>query len=155
MPITAISWPTMRPRILPTGLSWARASSRAPIGRSPSTGIWKAIISPSSIRRRSFRARLPMSLTTKPSAAICASGSLSAASPNCAELPRETWGDQENNGFDFVRIFFPNVSAFLAPELAQIAQLFPGRRPTRTAPCCCMRGAIRRETMRTAPASKP
>ena len=45
------------------------------------------------------------------------------------ELPRETWGDQENNGFDFVRIFFPNVSAFLAPELAQIAQLFPGPTP--------------------------
>jgi len=45
------------------------------------------------------------------------------------ELPRSTWGDQENNGFDFVRIFFPNVSAFLAPELAQIAQLFPGPTP--------------------------
>jgi len=45
------------------------------------------------------------------------------------ELPRETWGNQENNGFDFVRIFFPNVSAFLAPELAQIAQLFPGPTP--------------------------
>jgi phenylpropionate dioxygenase-like ring-hydroxylating dioxygenase large terminal subunit len=45
------------------------------------------------------------------------------------ELPRETWGDQENNGFDFVRIFFPNVSAFLAPEIAQIAQLFPGPTP--------------------------
>ncbi len=45
------------------------------------------------------------------------------------EVPRETWGEQENNGFDFVRIFFPNVSAFLAPELAQIAQLFPGPTP--------------------------
>jgi phenylpropionate dioxygenase-like ring-hydroxylating dioxygenase large terminal subunit len=45
------------------------------------------------------------------------------------ELPRSSWGDQENNGFDFVRIFFPNVSAFLAPELAQIAQLFPGPTP--------------------------
>jgi phenylpropionate dioxygenase-like ring-hydroxylating dioxygenase large terminal subunit len=45
------------------------------------------------------------------------------------EIPREQWGDQENNGFDFVRIFFPNVSAFLAPELAQIAQLFPGPTP--------------------------
>jgi hypothetical protein len=28
-----------------------------------------------------------------------------------------------------VRIFFPNVSAFLAPEIAQIAQLFPGPTP--------------------------
>lgn len=45
------------------------------------------------------------------------------------ELPRESWAEQENNGFDFVRIFFPNVSAFLAPELAQIAQLFPGPTP--------------------------
>jgi len=45
------------------------------------------------------------------------------------ELPRERWGEQENNGFDFVRVFFPNVSAFLAPELAQIAQLFPGPTP--------------------------
>lgn len=47
------------------------------------------------------------------------------------DLPRETWGDRENDGFDFVRIFFPNVSAFLAPELAQIAQLFPGPTPDR------------------------
>lgn len=45
------------------------------------------------------------------------------------EIPREQWDDQENNGFDFVRIFFPNVSAFLAPEIAQIAQLFPGPTP--------------------------
>lgn len=45
------------------------------------------------------------------------------------KLPREEWGTQENNGFDFVRIFFPNVSAFLAPEITQIAQLFPGPTP--------------------------
>jgi len=45
------------------------------------------------------------------------------------DIPREQWGDEENNGFDFVRIFFPNCSAFLAPELAQIAQLFPGPTP--------------------------
>lgn len=45
------------------------------------------------------------------------------------DLPRNTWGSQENNGFDFVRILFPNVSAFLAPEIAQIAQLFPGPTP--------------------------
>lgn len=47
------------------------------------------------------------------------------------DLPRETWGDQENNGYDFVRIFFPNVSVFVAPELMQIAQLFPGPTPDR------------------------
>ncbi len=44
-------------------------------------------------------------------------------------LPRADWGNQENNGFDFVRIFFPNVSAFIAPEITQIAQLFPGPTP--------------------------
>jgi phenylpropionate dioxygenase-like ring-hydroxylating dioxygenase large terminal subunit len=69
------------------------------------------------------------------------------------DVPRENWKVEENRGFDFVRILFPNISAFLAPELAQIAQLFPGRRPRRTAPCCSMRGAIRRRTMPTAPRS--
>jgi len=45
------------------------------------------------------------------------------------DVPREKWGEMENDGFDFVRIFFPNVSAFLAPEITQIAQLFPGPTP--------------------------
>ena len=48
---------------------------------------------------------------------------------NLREVPRDEWGRRENAGFDFVRILFPNVSAFLAPELAQIAQLFPGPTP--------------------------
>lgn len=47
------------------------------------------------------------------------------------DVPREQWGTQENNGFDFVRIMFPNVSAFIAPEITQIAQLFPGPAPGR------------------------
>jgi phenylpropionate dioxygenase-like ring-hydroxylating dioxygenase large terminal subunit len=47
------------------------------------------------------------------------------------DVPRDKWDTQENNGFDYVRILFPNVSAFLAPELAQIAQLFPGPTPDR------------------------
>lgn len=46
-------------------------------------------------------------------------------------LPREQWGEQENKGYDFVRIFFPNVSIFIAPEITQIAQLFPGPTPDR------------------------
>jgi hypothetical protein len=46
-------------------------------------------------------------------------------------VPREQWGSQENNGFDFVRIMFPNVSAFIAPEITQVAQLFPGPTPDR------------------------
>ena len=45
------------------------------------------------------------------------------------DVPREKWGEQENNGFDFVRIFFPNVSCFVAPEITQVAQLFPGPTP--------------------------
>lgn len=47
------------------------------------------------------------------------------------DVPREQWGTQENNGFDFVRIFFPNVSIFIAPEITQVAQLFPGPTPDR------------------------
>jgi len=45
------------------------------------------------------------------------------------ETPREKWGEMENQGFDFVRILFPNISCFLAPEIAQIAQLWPGPTP--------------------------
>ena len=44
-------------------------------------------------------------------------------------VPREEWGTMENNGYDFVRILFPNLSIFLAPEITQIAQLFPGKTP--------------------------
>lgn len=47
------------------------------------------------------------------------------------DVPREEWGEQENNGFDFVRIFFPNVSIFVAPEVTQVAQLFPGDAPNK------------------------
>jgi phenylpropionate dioxygenase-like ring-hydroxylating dioxygenase large terminal subunit len=43
--------------------------------------------------------------------------------------PRDTWGTMENSGYDFVRILFPNLSVFLAPEITQIAQLFPGETP--------------------------
>lgn len=46
-------------------------------------------------------------------------------------LPRESWGLQENNGFDFVRVFFPNVAVFIAPEITQVAQIFPGPTPDR------------------------
>jgi phenylpropionate dioxygenase-like ring-hydroxylating dioxygenase large terminal subunit len=42
------------------------------------------------------------------------------------DLPREQWGRQENNGYDFIRMLFPNISFFLAPEMGQFAQLFPG-----------------------------
>ena len=44
------------------------------------------------------------------------------------DLPREDWGKQENNGYDFIRMLFPNFALFLAPEMCQFAQLFPGAR---------------------------
>jgi len=45
------------------------------------------------------------------------------------DLPREEWGRQENHGYDFIRMLFPNFSFFLAPEMCQFAQLFPGATP--------------------------
>lgn len=42
------------------------------------------------------------------------------------DVPRPEWGAHENDGYDFVRTLFPNVSIFAAPELTQIAQLIPG-----------------------------
>lgn len=47
------------------------------------------------------------------------------------DVPRDQWGTRENYGYDFVRIFFPNVSIFIAPEITQVAQLFPGPTPDR------------------------
>ena len=47
------------------------------------------------------------------------------------DMPKEDWGGRENDGFDFVRTLFPNISIFLAPEIGQIAQLLPGPTPDR------------------------
>ncbi|MBL4894887.1 MAG: Rieske 2Fe-2S domain-containing protein [Emcibacter sp.] len=44
-----------------------------------------------------------------------------------AAIPRDKWGESENQGFDYVRTIFPNVSIFFAPEITQIAQLIPGK----------------------------
>jgi hypothetical protein len=46
-------------------------------------------------------------------------------------LPADVWGEQENAGFDFVRILFPNVAIFVGPEITQVAQIFPGLTPDR------------------------
>jgi len=40
-------------------------------------------------------------------------------------------GQKENEGYDFVRTLFPNVSIFAAPELIQISQIIPGPQPNR------------------------
>ena len=37
--------------------------------------------------------------------------------------------EHENDGYDFVRTIFPNVSIFFAPEITQVAQLIPGDTP--------------------------
>ncbi|RVQ66560.1 (2Fe-2S)-binding protein [Croceicoccus ponticola] len=47
------------------------------------------------------------------------------------DVPRDQWGHRENNGYDFIRMLFPNFALFLAPEMCQFAQLFPGDAPDR------------------------
>jgi phenylpropionate dioxygenase-like ring-hydroxylating dioxygenase large terminal subunit len=42
--------------------------------------------------------------------------------------PDDLW-QHESKGFDFIRLFFPNVSIFIAPEITQIAQMIPGPGP--------------------------
>ena len=44
-------------------------------------------------------------------------------------IPRADWGEHENEGYDFVRTIFPNISIFFAPEITQVAQLIPGDTP--------------------------
>lgn len=43
-----------------------------------------------------------------------------------AGVPEGELHRHENDGFDFIRLLFPNVSIFVAPEVTQIAQLLPG-----------------------------
>lgn len=45
------------------------------------------------------------------------------------DVPEEERWRHENDGYDFIRLFFPNVSIFVAPEITQIAQLLPGPTP--------------------------
>ena len=45
------------------------------------------------------------------------------------EVDRDELWQHETNGFDFIRLFFPNVSIFIAPEITQIAQMIPGPGP--------------------------
>lgn len=46
-------------------------------------------------------------------------------------MPRDEWGERENLNYDFIRMLFPNFSMFLAPEMCQVAQIFPGDAPNR------------------------
>ncbi len=45
------------------------------------------------------------------------------------DLPEEELHQHENDGYDYIRLFFPNVSIFVAPEITQVAQLLPGPGP--------------------------
>ncbi|RVQ69508.1 (2Fe-2S)-binding protein [Croceicoccus ponticola] len=47
------------------------------------------------------------------------------------DLPRNEWGERENLNYDFIRMLFPNFALFLAPEMCQVAQLWPGDAPGR------------------------
>lgn len=42
------------------------------------------------------------------------------------DVPPEDYWQQETVGYDFIRLLFPNVSIFVAPEMTQVAQLIPG-----------------------------
>jgi phenylpropionate dioxygenase-like ring-hydroxylating dioxygenase large terminal subunit len=45
------------------------------------------------------------------------------------DIPADDYWKNENNGFDFIRTLFPNVSIFVAPEITQVAQIIPGPTP--------------------------
>lgn len=45
------------------------------------------------------------------------------------DVNRDELWQHETKGFDFIRLFFPNVSIFIAPEITQIAQMIPGPGP--------------------------
>lgn len=47
------------------------------------------------------------------------------------DVPRDQWGERENLNYDFIRMLFPNFAMFLAPEMCQVAQLFPAETPGR------------------------
>lgn len=42
------------------------------------------------------------------------------------DVPEEDLYKHENDGYDFIRMFFPNVSIFVAPEITMISQIIPG-----------------------------
>lgn len=48
------------------------------------------------------------------------------------EVPRAKWGEQEGQGFGFIRFFFPNVTGYVGTELAVFTQTFPGATPDKS-----------------------
>ena len=54
------------------------------------------------------------------------------------DIPKDELWQHENDGYDFIRLFFPNVSIFVAPEITQIAQLIPGPGHSKIQLCCIL-----------------
>jgi phenylpropionate dioxygenase-like ring-hydroxylating dioxygenase large terminal subunit len=49
------------------------------------------------------------------------------------EVPRARWGEQEGDGFGFIRVFFPNVTGYIGVhELSLFTQTFPGPTPDKS-----------------------
>jgi phenylpropionate dioxygenase-like ring-hydroxylating dioxygenase large terminal subunit len=49
------------------------------------------------------------------------------------EVPRAQWGEQEGDGFGFIRLFFPNVTGYIGVhELSLFTQTFPGATPDKS-----------------------
>lgn len=45
---------------------------------------------------------------------------------NLKDVPEADLYQHENDGYDFIRLFFPNTSVFVAPEITSVSQLLPG-----------------------------
>ena len=45
------------------------------------------------------------------------------------DVPEDELYQYENDGYDCIRLFFPNTSIFVAPEITSVSQLIPGPTP--------------------------
>lgn len=46
------------------------------------------------------------------------------------DVPPNEYHKHENNGYDWIRTLFPNVSIFVAPEITMVSQIVPGPLPS-------------------------
>ncbi len=52
-----------------------------------------------------------------------------AIKENLAGVAPEDYEKHENNGYDWIRTLFPNISIFVAPEITMVSQILPGPGP--------------------------
>jgi len=52
-----------------------------------------------------------------------------AIKENLKDVAPDQYHTQENNGYDWIRTLFPNISIFVAPEITLISQIMPGPGP--------------------------